>query len=51
MGGRGGGRDEGVREVEAGEVEEEEESGFGRGTGAQPCGDGRVVSSLIGFGL
>lgn len=34
-----------------GKAEEEEERGFGRGTGARPCGDGRVVSCLIGFGL
>lgn len=43
---RGGEGDERV-----GGVEEEEERGLGCGTGARPCGDGRVVSGLIGFGL
>lgn len=50
---RGGERDGRVRAMEEEEeVEEEEEGrGFGCGTDAWPCGDGRVVSSLIGFGL
>lgn len=49
---KGGERDERVRETEdEEEVEEEEEKGFGCGTGARTCGNGRVVSGLIGFGL
>lgn len=46
----GGGEEKGTREEEV-EEEAEEERGFGRGTGAQACGDGRVVSGLIGSGL